>query len=464
MFYFGHKDVECNAFDPTSGPCRGHFAREVAANEETRVERRMRKKRNAIVVDTWDLSEEEEEDQEEETVVPTQTRDETPVHTPGKRRMSAADMSSPQAVLEHQSMMPMKKTKFLSVHLDKEEEEEEEEEKRGKEDVNTPRRRRLEEEFLKTIYEEVEKQNTKKNKKLKETQEERCCCYYHVIPVTSRECLIECSMVFGERAQADFEERLKNKKMKVYEVDETENRYEVKPLKPISTKTRWREILRPSVQVVGRGKRKECFVEEEDAGARRKLGTTTTTTTREEYTSTGRRREGEEYTLPTKVDDSAWKDLPEKYRKQYLIQVEMQKKKKKKKNMNRTGREEEEEEEEEEEAALTVERRSAPNVYRSDTIATKPYQTATNVHNLNPFMVKEKITHALDMQSKERVDGRLNAILHVIRVIRNDLKITRGRDESEDFSDWIRYDLANAFPGWRMKLCMAVNTNELIPA
>ena len=267
-------------------------------------------------------------------------------------------------------------------------------------------------------------------------------------------------MVFGERAQADFEERLKNKKMKVYEVDETENRYEVKPLKPISTKTRWREILRPSVQVVGRGKRKECFVEEEDAGARRKLGTTTTTTTtREEYTSTGRRREGEEYTLPTKVDDSAWKDLPEKYRKQYLIQVEMQKKKKKKKkkNMNRTGREEEE-------AALTVERRSAPNVYRSDTIATKPYQTATNVHNLNPLMVKEKITHALDMQSKERVDGRLNAILHVIRVIRNDLKITRGRDESEDFSDWIRYDLTNAFPGWRMKLCMAVNTNELIPA
>merc|ERR1712138_334711 len=61
MFYFGHKDVECKAFDPTSGPCRGHFAREVAANEETRVERRMRKKRNAIVVDTWDLSEEEEE-------------------------------------------------------------------------------------------------------------------------------------------------------------------------------------------------------------------------------------------------------------------------------------------------------------------------------------------------------------------------------------------------------------------
>ena len=437
MFYFGHKDVECKAFDPTSGPCRGHFAREVAANEETRVERRMRKKRNAIVVDTWDLSEEEEEDQEEETVVPTQTRDETPVHTPEKRRMSAADMSSPQAsVLEHQSMTK-KKTKFLSVQ------------------VNTPRR--FEEEFLKTIYEEVEKQNTKKNKN-KETQEERCCrCYYHVIPVTSRECLIECSMVFGERAQADFEERLKNKKMKVYEVDETENRYEVKPLKPISTKTRWREILRPSVQVVGRGKRKECFVEEEDAGARRKLGTTTTTT-REEYTSTGRRREGEEYTLPTKVDDSAWKDLPEKYRKQYLIQVEMQKKKK---NMNRTGREEEEEEEEE--AALTVERRSAPNVYRSDTIATKPYQTATNVHNLNPSMVKEKITHALNMQSKERVDGRLNAILHVIRVIRNDLKITRGRDESEDFSDWIRYDLANAFPGWRMKLCMAVNTNELIP-
>ncbi len=434
MFFFGHKDVECKAFDPTSGPCRGHFAREVAANEETRVERRMRKKRNAIVVDTWDLSEEEEADQEEETVVSTQTRDETPVHTPEKRRMSAADMSSPQAaVLEHQSMTK-KKTKFLSVQ------------------VNTPRR--FEEEFLKTIYEEVEKQNTKKNKKLKETQEERCCCYYHVIPVTSRECLIECSMVFGERAQADFEERLKNKKMKVYEVDETENRYEVKPLKPISTKTRWREILRPSVQVVGRGKRKECFVEEEDAGARRKLGTTTTTT-REEYTSTGRRREGEEYTLPTKVDDSAWKDLPEKYRKQYLIQVEMQKKKK---NMNRTGREEEEEE-----ATLTVERRSAPNVYRSDTIATKPYQTATNVHNLNPSMVKEKITHALNMQSKERVDGRLNAILHVIRVIRNDLKITRGRDESEDFSDWIRYDLANAFPGWRMKLCMAVNTNELIP-
>ena len=447
MFFFGrHEDVvECKAFDPTSGPCRGHFAREVAANEETRVERRMRKKRNAIVVDTWwDLSEEEEEneeenedreDQEEETVVPTQTRDETPVHTPEKRRMSAADMSSPQAaVLEHQSMTK-KKTKFLSVQ------------------VNTPRR--FEEEFLKTIYEEVEKQNTKKNKN-KETQEERCCrCYYHVIPVTSRECLIECSMVFGERAQADFEERLKNnKKMKVYEVDETENRYEVKPLKPISTKTRWREILRPSVQVVGRGKRKECFVEEEDAGARRKLGTTTTTT-REEYTSTGRRREGEEYTLPTKVDDSAWKDLPEKYRKQYLIQVEMQKKKK---NMNRTGRKEEEEE-----ATLTVERRSAPNVYRSDTIATKPYQTATNVHNLNPSMVKEKITHALNMQSKERVDGRLNAMLHVIRVIRNDLKITRGRDESEDFSDWIRYDLANAFPGWRMKLCMAVNTNELIP-
>ena len=165
-----------------------------------------------------------------------------------------------------------------------------------------------------------------------------------------------------------------------------------------------------------------------------------------------RRRIDEEYELPTKVDDSVWKDLPENIRNQYLIQVETQKNKN-----NKT-------EEGEEEAVLVVERRSAPNEYRPDTITTTPYKTATNVHNLNPSLVKEKITHALDMQSKERVDGRLNAILHVIRVIRNDLKITRGRDESEDFSDWIRYDLANAFPGWRMKLCMAVNTNELIPA
>jgi hypothetical protein len=148
-----------------------------------------------------------------------------------------------------------------------------------------------------------------------------------------------------------------------------------------------------------------------------------------------------------------WKDLPENIRNQYLIQVETQKNKK---NKNKT-------EKEEEEAVLVVERRSAPNEYRPDTITTTPYQTATNVHNLNPSVVKEKITHALDMQSKERVDGRLNAILHVIRVIRNDLRRTRGREESRDFSDWIQHDLAKSFPGWRAKLSMAVNTNDLIP-
>ena len=165
-----------------------------------------------------------------------------------------------------------------------------------------------------------------------------------------------------------------------------------------------------------------------------------------------RRRIDEEYELPTKVDDSVWKDLPENIRNQYLIQVETQKNKN---NKTEKG--------EEEEAVLVVERRSAPNEYRPDTITTTPYQTATNVYNLNLSVVKEKITHALDMQSKERVDGRLNAILHVIRVIRNDLRRTRGREESRDFSDWIQHDLAKSFPGWRAKLSMAVNTNDLIP-
>ena len=207
-------------------------------------------------------------------------------------------------------------------------------------------------------------------------------------------------MVFGERAQADFEERLKNKKMKVYEVDETENRYEVKPLKPISTKTRWREILRPSVQVVGRGKRKSVLWRKRTPGEE-KIRHDDDDDNEEEYTSTGEKERRRRVHVADKSGRFRGKDLPEKYRKQYLIQVEMQKKKKKKKNMNRTGREEEEHEEEE--AALTVERRSAPNVYRSDTIATKPYQTATNVHNLNPFMVKEKdyarLGHAIERKS-----------------------------------------------------------------
>ena len=179
--------------------------------------------------------------------------------------------------------------------------------------------------------------------------------------MTSRECLIECSMVFGERAQADFEERLKNKKMKAYEVDETENRYEVKPLKPISTKTRWREILWPSVQVVGRGKRKRVFCGGRGR-QRRETRHDDDDTTREEYTSTGRRRRRRVH-VADKSGRFRVERFAGKYRKQYLLQVEMQKKKKKKKNMNRTGREEEEDEEEE--AALTVERRSAPNVYRS---------------------------------------------------------------------------------------------------
>ena len=237
--------------------------------------------------------------------------------------------------------------------------------------------------------------------------------------------------------------------MKVSEVDERENRYELKPLHPVSTKSRWRELLEPSVQVVGGGKRKEFYDEREE---RRKF----VATPEKEMTTTkkpaARRRIDEEYELPTKVDDSVWKDLPENIRNQYLIQVETQKKKN-----NKT-------EKEEEEAVLVVERRSAPNEYRPDTITTTPYQTATNVYNLNPSVVKEKITHALDMQSKERVDGRLNAILHVIRVIRNDLRKTRGREESRDFSDWIQHDLAKSFPGWRAKLSMAVNTNDLIPA
>ena len=90
----------------------------------------------------------------------------------------------------------------------------------------------------------------------------------------------------------------------------------------------------------------------------------------EEYTSTGRRREGEEYTLPTEVDDSAWKDLPEKYRKQYLIQVEMQKKKKKKKNMN--GWTERRREHEEEKPREAVERRSALSIIQIRYDCTKP--------------------------------------------------------------------------------------------
>ena len=240
--------------------------------------------------------------------------------------------------------------------------------------------------------------------------------------------------------------------MKVSEVDERENRYELKPLHPVSTKSRWRELLEPSVQVVGGGKRKEFYDEREE---RRKFVATPEKETTTKKKPAARRRIDEEYELPTKVDDSVWKDLPENIRNQYLIQVETQKKNKK--NKNKT------EKEEEEEAVLVVERRSAPNEYRPDTITTTPYQTATNVHNLKPSLVKEKITHALDMQSKERVDGRLNAILHVIRVIRNDLRRTRGREESRDFSDWIQHDLAKSFPGWRAKLSMAVNTNDLIP-
>ena len=436
---------------------RGPASRENTRLDEKRRERRAKK---AIVVRDWNLSSSSSttssEDDEEE-IVPTQTMnndddDATPSQTPEKRRMSACDMSSPRSLVSspREQRRVEVKTKIICVKCKEEKEE-------TREDVNTNRRRskrrREEEEYLyNAVYEEVERQNQRKNGCCEMVEEQRSC--YDVIPVTSKECLIECSLVFGNQAQADFEERLverfkTKKKIKVSEVDERENRYELKPLNPVSTKSMWREMLMPSVRMAP-GKREELpFVVGNEA---RKLIAIPESETNK---PTARRRIGqnEEYELPTKVDDSVWKDLPENIRNQYLIQVETQKKK------NRTEREKEEEEE----AVLIVERRSAPNEYRSDTITTKPYQTATNVHNLNPSIVKEKITHALDMQSKERVDGRLNAILHVIRVIRNDLRRTRGREESDDFSDWIQHDLVKSFPGWRAKLCMAVNTDDLIP-
>ena len=416
-------------------------------------------KKSSLVVSDWTenlsslgSSSSSDDDDEEEEILPTQTT--TPSQTPEKTRkrlsVKTGDMSSPPLPEKEE-----RATKIISVQFFSTDEEGEKE----RENVSTTTKEDEEEKCFETLVrEEVERQRSKKEHLTVSFEEERgrrnCC--YHVIPVTSRECLIECPLAYGNQAQADFEARLverfsrRKNKMKVSEVDERENRYELKPLHPVSTKSRWRELLEPSVQVVGGGKRKEFYAEREE---RRKFVATPekeTTTTKK---TAARRRIDEEYELPTKVDDFVWKDLPENIRNQYLIQVETQKNKK---NKNKT-------EKEEEEAVLVVERRSAPNEYRPDTITTTPYQTATNVHNLNPSVVKEKITHALDMQSKERVDGRLNAILHVIRVIRNDLRRTRGREESRDFSDWIQHDLAKSFPGWRAKLSMAVNTNDLIP-
>lgn len=428
-----------------------------------RKERRARMKKSSLVVSDWTEnlsslgSSSSDDDEEEEEILPTQTT--TPSQTPEKhtrKRLSVktGDMSSPPLP----ELKEERTTKIISVQFFSEEGEKE------RENVSTTTTKEEEDEeeekrFETLVREEVERQRSKKEHltvSLFEEERGRRNCCYHVIPVTSRECLIECPLAYGNQAQADFEARLverfsrRKNKMKVSEVDERENMYELKPLHPVSTKSRWRELLEPSVQVVGGGKRKEFYDEREE---RRKF----VATPEKEMTTTkkpaARRRIDEEYELPTKVDDSVWKDLPENIRNQYLIQVETQKKKN-----NKT------EKEEEEEAVLVVERRSAPNEYRPDTITTTPYQTATNVHNLNPSVVKEKITHALDMQSKERVDGRLNAILHVIRVIRNDLRRTRGREESRDFSDWIQHDLAKSFPGWRAKLSMAVNTNDLIPA
>ena len=426
-------------------------------------------KKSSLVVSDWtenlpslgssssSSSDDDDEEEEEEEILPTQTT--TPSQTPEKytrKRLSVktGDMSSPPLAEKEE-----RATKIISVQFFSTDEEGEKE----RENVSTTTKEDEEEEekcFETLVREEVERQRSKKEHLTVSFEEERgrrnCC--YHVIPVTSRECLIECPLAYGNQAQADFEARLverfsrRKNKMKVSEVDERENRYELKPLHPVSTKSRWRELLEPSVQVVGGGKRKEFYDEREE---RRKFVATPEKETTTKKKPAARRRIDEEYELPTKVDDSVWKDLPENIRNQYLIQVETQKKNKK--NKNKT------EKEEEEEAVLVVERRSAPNEYRPDTITTTPYQTATNVHNLKPSLVKEKITHALDMQSKERVDGRLNAILHVIRVIRNDLRRTRGREESRDFSDWIQHDLAKSFPGWRAKLSMAVNTNDLIP-
>ena len=427
-------------------------------------------KKSSLVVSDWtenlpslgsssssSSDDDDDEEEEEEEILPTQTT--TPSQTPEKytrKRLSVktGDMSSPPLAEKEE-----RATKIISVQFFSTDEEGEKE----RENVSTTTKEDEEEEekcFETLVREEVERQRSKKEHLTVSFEEERgrrnCC--YHVIPVTSRECLIECPLAYGNQAQADFEARLverfsrRKNKMKVSEVDERENRYELKPLHPVSTKSRWRELLEPSVQVVGGGKRKEFYDEREE---RRKFVATPEKETTTKKKPAARRRIDEEYELPTKVDDSVWKDLPENIRNQYLIQVETQKKNKK--NKNKT------EKEEEEEAVLVVERRSAPNEYRPDTITTTPYQTATNVHNLKPSLVKEKITHALDMQSKERVDGRLNAILHVIRVIRNDLRRTRGREESRDFSDWIQHDLAKSFPGWRAKLSMAVNTNDLIP-
>ena len=427
-------------------------------------------KKSSLVVSDWtenlpslgsssssSSDDDDDDEEEEEEILPTQTT--TPSQTPEKytrKRLSVktGDMSSPPLAEKEE-----RATKIISVQFFSTDEEGEKE----RENVSTTTKEDEEEEekcFETLVREEVERQRSKKEHLTVSFEEERgrrnCC--YHVIPVTSRECLIECPLAYGNQAQADFEARLverfsrRKNKMKVSEVDERENRYELKPLHPVSTKSRWRELLEPSVQVVGGGKRKEFYDEREE---RRKFVATPEKETTTKKKPAARRRIDEEYELPTKVDDSVWKDLPENIRNQYLIQVETQKKNKK--NKNKT------EKEEEEEAVLVVERRSAPNEYRPDTITTTPYQTATNVHNLKPSLVKEKITHALDMQSKERVDGRLNAILHVIRVIRNDLRRTRGREESRDFSDWIQHDLAKSFPGWRAKLSMAVNTNDLIP-
>ena len=425
-------------------------------------------KKSSFVVSDWtenlpslgssssSSSDDDDDEEEEEEILPTQTT--TPSQTPEKhtrKRLSvkAGDMSSPPLP----ELKEERTTKIISVQFFSETDEEEGEKERENVSTTTKEEEKC---FETLVREEVERQRSKKEHLTVSFEEERgrrnCC--YHVIPVTSRECLIECPLAYGNQAQADFEARLverfsrRKNKMKVSEVDERENRYELKPLHPVSTKSRWRELLEPSVQVVGGGKRKEFYDEREE---RRKFVATPEKETTTKKKPDARRRIDEEYELPTKVDDSVWKDLPENIRNQYLIQVETQKKNKK--NKNKT------EKEEEEEAVLVVERRSAPNEYRPDTITTTPYQTATNVHNLKPSLVKEKITHALDMQSKERVDGRLNAILHVIRVIRNDLRRTRGREESRDFSDWIQHDLAKSFPGWRAKLSMAVNTNDLIP-
>ena len=177
-------------------------------------------KKSSLVVSDWtenlsslgSSSSSTDDDDEEEEILPTQTT--TPSQTPEKhtrKRLSvkAGDMSSPPLP----ELKEERTTKIISVQFFSETDEEEGEKERENVSTTTKEEEDEEEEkcFETLVREEVERQRSKKEHltvSLFEEERGRRNCCYHVIPVTSRECLIECPLAYGNQAQADFEARL----------------------------------------------------------------------------------------------------------------------------------------------------------------------------------------------------------------------------------------------------------------